>query len=268
MINFWNFDMYYRYLVPVEETYVESNTFSFQPSYRYGFQGQERDDEIKGIANSWNYKYRMHDPRLGRFLSIDPLAPDYPHNSPYAFSENRVIDAIELEGLESYLIHWMENDGGNPTIEVQSWEDAYPKSGTSHGPEGKGVQTITYNHDGSIKSKSETQAGSLFELWDKAKWYATGTENEGPSHTDNPPSDKGPQSLDDWEPDLPKQKAKDGPEYQERKDEPDSVEIKFVKQDYSNKDTHSLYGPAEDSSRMKETIESFEENKITDSKKF
>ena len=47
----------------------------------------------------------MHDPRLGRFLSIDPLAPDYPWNSPYAFSENRVIDAIELEGLESYVVH-------------------------------------------------------------------------------------------------------------------------------------------------------------------
>jgi hypothetical protein len=30
------------------------------------------------------------------------LAPDYPHNSPYAFSENRVIDAVELEGLEMY----------------------------------------------------------------------------------------------------------------------------------------------------------------------
>ncbi|WP_434063925.1 RHS repeat domain-containing protein [Mangrovimonas cancribranchiae] len=69
-------------------------------SYRYGFQGQEKDDEIKGEGNSINYKFRMHDPRVGRFLSLDPLAPQYPHNSPYAFSENRVIDGIELEGLE------------------------------------------------------------------------------------------------------------------------------------------------------------------------
>ena len=69
-------------------------------TYRYGFQGQEQDDEIKGAGNSINYKYRMHDARIGRFLSIDPLAPDYPHNSPYAFSENRVFDGVELEGLE------------------------------------------------------------------------------------------------------------------------------------------------------------------------
>jgi RHS repeat-associated protein len=69
-------------------------------SYRYGFQGQEKDDELKGAGNSVNYTFRMHDPRLGRFFSRDPLASDYPWNSPYAFSENRVIDGIELEGLE------------------------------------------------------------------------------------------------------------------------------------------------------------------------
>jgi RHS repeat-associated protein len=68
--------------------------------YRYSFQGQEKDDEIKGSGNSINYKYRMHDPRLGRFFAVDPLAASYPWNSTYAFSENRVIDGIDLEGLE------------------------------------------------------------------------------------------------------------------------------------------------------------------------
>ena len=36
--------------------------------YRYGFQGQEKDDELKGEGNSLNYKYRMHDLRVGGFL--------------------------------------------------------------------------------------------------------------------------------------------------------------------------------------------------------
>jgi len=76
---------------------------------RYGFQGQEMDDEVKGEGNSVNYKYRMHDPRIGRFFAVDPLASKYPHNSPYAFSENRVLDAIELEGLEAFLIHGMKS---------------------------------------------------------------------------------------------------------------------------------------------------------------
>ncbi|WP_298545838.1 RHS repeat-associated core domain-containing protein [uncultured Aquimarina sp.] len=76
--------------------------------YRYGFQGQELDNEIKGEGNSVNYKYRMHDPRVGRFFAVDPLANKYPHYSPYVFSGNRVIDAIELEGLEpeNKIVGW------------------------------------------------------------------------------------------------------------------------------------------------------------------
>lgn len=67
----------------------------------YSFQGMEHDNEVKGEGNSMNYKYRMCDPRIGRFFAVDPLAAKYPHNGTYNFSENRVINAIELEGLES-----------------------------------------------------------------------------------------------------------------------------------------------------------------------
>ncbi len=45
-----------------------------------------------------------------RFFAVDPLAAKYPHNSPYAFSENRVIDGIELEGLE---VHLFKDNNGN-----------------------------------------------------------------------------------------------------------------------------------------------------------
>jgi RHS repeat-associated protein len=71
-------------------------------SSRYLFQGQEHDDELHGSeGTSYAFEYRMHDARVGRFLSIDPLAFIYPWNTPYAFSENRVMDMIELEGLEA-----------------------------------------------------------------------------------------------------------------------------------------------------------------------
>ncbi|MEW4923131.1 RHS repeat-associated core domain-containing protein [Algibacter sp. 2305UL17-15] len=79
---------------------------AIEPSlYRYGFQGQEKDDEVKGEGNSLNFKFRMHDPRVGRFFAVDPLAAEYPHNSPYAFSENKVIQFVELEGLEIGMSH-------------------------------------------------------------------------------------------------------------------------------------------------------------------
>jgi len=103
------------------------NRHNSSDSYRYGFQGQEKDDELKGEGNSLNYKYRMHDPRVGRFFAVDPLFADFPWNSPYAFSENRLIDAIELEGLESLevkdfkkgsktLIIVVQGIGGEPPV--------------------------------------------------------------------------------------------------------------------------------------------------------
>ncbi len=76
------------------------NRHGSSDKYRYGFQGQEKDDEVKGEGNSLNYKFRMHDPRVGRFFATDPMTSQYPHYSPYSFSGNRVIDAVELEGLE------------------------------------------------------------------------------------------------------------------------------------------------------------------------
>jgi hypothetical protein len=73
-------------------------TFISAEKHRYSFQDQEKDKEFWGGAAS--YKYRVEDPRLGKFFSVDPLAPEYAYNSHYAFSENRVVDSVELEGLE------------------------------------------------------------------------------------------------------------------------------------------------------------------------
>ncbi|MDD6185380.1 MAG: hypothetical protein PUB29_07120 [Bacteroidales bacterium] len=46
------------------------------------------------------FEYRMHDTRIGRFWSVDPLAGKFPWNSVYAFAENSPIGFLELEGLE------------------------------------------------------------------------------------------------------------------------------------------------------------------------
>lgn len=42
----------------------------------------------------------MHNPAIARFFAVDPMFKEYPYYSPYAFSGNRVLDAIELEGLQ------------------------------------------------------------------------------------------------------------------------------------------------------------------------
>ena len=76
---------------------MKERTFAAQ-EYTYGFNGQEQDGEL--MDGAVVFKYRIHDPRIGKFLSVDPLAPEYPWNSSYAFAENRVIDGIDLEGAE------------------------------------------------------------------------------------------------------------------------------------------------------------------------
>ncbi len=70
---------------------------------------------MKGIGNSLDFSFRIYDSRLGRFLSVDPLAPSYPWNSTYAFAENRVIDGIDLEGKEFYSVHIKEFPDGSRT---------------------------------------------------------------------------------------------------------------------------------------------------------
>jgi RHS repeat-associated protein len=68
--------------------------------YRYGFNGKENDNEVKGEGNQQDYGMRIYDPSLGRFLSVDPLTKKYPELTPYQFASNRPIDGIDLDGLE------------------------------------------------------------------------------------------------------------------------------------------------------------------------
>ena len=100
---------------------MPSRHFSSADSYRFGFQGQEKDDEVKGEGNSLSFTFRMHDPRVGRFFANDPLTAKYPWNSPYSFSENDVISHVELEGLEKYFAadgSFLASIGDDPTIRI------------------------------------------------------------------------------------------------------------------------------------------------------
>jgi len=90
--------------------------------YRYGFQGQELDNELKGEGNSLNFKYRMHDPRVGRFFATDPLERNFAWNSPYVFSENQVILFIEFEGAEKSWSYIWEEEIKKPFSELFSRE--------------------------------------------------------------------------------------------------------------------------------------------------
>ncbi|MBA3900122.1 MAG: DUF4329 domain-containing protein [Bacteroidetes bacterium] len=66
--------------------------------YRYGFNGMEKDDEVKGSGNSLDFGARIYDPRIGRFFSPDPREADYPWQSTYVFAGNSPIQFVDVNG--------------------------------------------------------------------------------------------------------------------------------------------------------------------------
>ncbi|MEJ0105581.1 MAG: RHS repeat-associated core domain-containing protein [Bacteroidota bacterium] len=69
-------------------------------SYRYGFNGKENDNDVKGEGNQQDYGMRIYDTRLGKFLSVDPLTSKFPYYSPYQFAGNNPVKFIDLDGAE------------------------------------------------------------------------------------------------------------------------------------------------------------------------
>ena len=66
--------------------------------YRYGFNGKEKDDELKGCGNSLDFGARMLDSRVGRFFAVDPKTSEYANLSPYAYAGNNPIYLIDFNG--------------------------------------------------------------------------------------------------------------------------------------------------------------------------
>ena len=88
--------------------------------YRYGFNGKERDKDMHSLT-AYDYGFRIYSPALGRFLSVDPLTSSYPYYTPYQFAGNMPIAAIDLDGLEQYVVIYYKNQDQEITkIQVRS----------------------------------------------------------------------------------------------------------------------------------------------------
>ncbi|HEY0067708.1 MAG TPA: RHS repeat-associated core domain-containing protein, partial [Flavisolibacter sp.] len=111
--------------------------YSAGNGYRYGFNGKENDNEVKGEGSQQDYGMRIYDPRLGKFLSVDPLTRGYPMLTPYQFASNTPIQAIDLDGLEgeTYLETKIENGKEvvlRRVIEVDVYVAVSRSAGTNH----------------------------------------------------------------------------------------------------------------------------------------
>jgi RHS repeat-associated protein len=135
---------------------MTGRTFSSE-KYRFGFNGKENDNEVKGQGAQQDYGFRIYDPRLGRFLSVDPITKYYPELTPYQFAGNRPIRATDLDGLEprdfnmsSYVSNWF----GDAFIGLASWFDNKFSKTTTSG----GSQTVYKTKLGPVTNETNVKA--------------------------------------------------------------------------------------------------------------
>ena len=86
--------------------------------YRYSFQGQEKDNEIKGEGNSYDFGARIYDSRIGRWCSIDPASSNYPNIAPYVFVGNMTTISAEADGAYFYIVTQSTNEEGNTVQQI------------------------------------------------------------------------------------------------------------------------------------------------------
>jgi len=91
-------------------------------SYRFGFNGKENDNEVEGAGNQQDYGMRIYDPRVGRFLSIDPLTRSFSSLSPYEFGMNTPIQAIDLDGAQAKIANQYDGKELAITSIMSIWE--------------------------------------------------------------------------------------------------------------------------------------------------
>jgi RHS repeat-associated protein len=105
---------------------ISSKALAFgEPDNKIKFQNQEfatKEFSDGSGLEMYEFKWRMHDPQIGRFWQVDPLSDKYVHNSTYAFSENHVTAHVELEGKEKFAI--------NPDNMRGQWETPFYQNRT------------------------------------------------------------------------------------------------------------------------------------------
>lgn len=110
----------------------------------YKYNGKEWQDEL-GL-NWYSYGFRMYDPALGRFPSMDPISSQFPHVSPYNYAENEPVSSIDLWGLQRWIVNGRERNNPMPkwrtNARTAGFAIRHPKAANKIGTGGEAQQTL------------------------------------------------------------------------------------------------------------------------------
>lgn len=62
-----------------------------------------------GGGSTYDYGFRIYNPQIGKFLSVDPLSHKFAFYTPYQFAGNKPIVALDLDGREDIWVHEVVN---------------------------------------------------------------------------------------------------------------------------------------------------------------
>lgn len=113
---------YEPYMVSLSNYYpfgmdMPDRVWSASGKYRYGFNGKEKDSEGEWGATGYDYGFRIYNPSIGKFLSVDPLTRSYPMLTPYQFASNSPVANIDVDGLEGYWYIYAGVGGYGKTVQ-------------------------------------------------------------------------------------------------------------------------------------------------------
>jgi RHS repeat-associated protein len=136
---------------------------TWRGGYRYGFNGKENDGET-GLQD---YGFRIYNPGLGKFLSVDPLTGKYPELTPYQFASNCPIAGIDLDGLE-FLPRFKQNDPFSLTTHAFSRTISQSTAYKVYASAGRGVakslhKTINFFTRDAYKAETWINAGRFLD---------------------------------------------------------------------------------------------------------
>ncbi|HRP03260.1 MAG TPA: RHS repeat-associated core domain-containing protein [Candidatus Kapabacteria bacterium] len=118
-----------------------------------------RDDDVRdekltndneGMGNSYDFGARILDPRVGRWLSLDPLASKFPWSSPYVAMGNNPVIMVDPDGDW----YWVANN--NQTL-------------FNYIMKNNSTQTVIRTMDKNTLDENVKKLNSLVDVWSNPK---------------------------------------------------------------------------------------------------
>ena len=128
---------------PVVKSYTDYYPFGYpirtrtnSSDYRFGFNGQEKDNEVYGNGNIYTAEYWQYDSRLGRRWNVDPITK--PSLSTFSTFANNPIYFMDIFGLDTIFynkdwINYTIKKGGKDVVKLPEVEVVFLKNPYRYG---------------------------------------------------------------------------------------------------------------------------------------